>query len=196
MTTNPDPTRIAVLVSGEGTNLQAILDSVHGSDGLEVVAVAGSRADALALERARAAGVETALFQKDDFPDRSARDASLAAWLTDRGVGTVVLAGWMELLTDSLLGAFPDRVVNVHPSLLPEFPGLDAVGQAIDAGVARTGVTVHLVDEGVDSGAILLQEGVDLPPGFTREQAIELLRPLEHRLLPEAVRGLAGGRLP
>lgn len=196
MTGNADPARIAVLVSGEGTNLQAILDTVHGAQGLSVVAVAASRPDAPALGRAQAAGIETAVFAKSGFPDRNARDESLAGWLGDRDVGTVVLAGWMELLTQGLLGAFPDRVVNVHPSLLPQFPGLDAIGQAIDAGASQTGVTVHLVDEGVDSGAILLQEAVELPPGCTREEAIELLRPLEHRLLPEAVRQLAGGRLP
>lgn len=194
MTRAPDPARLAVLVSGEGTNLQAILDDVHGSDGLEVVSVVASRPDAPALDRARAADVETAVFAKEDHADRKARDSALATWLADRGVGTVVLAGWMELLTDGLLGPFHDRVVNVHPSLLPAFPGLDAVGQAVEAGASRTGVTVHLVDEGVDSGRILLQEAIDLPAGCTREDAAALLRPLEHRLLPAAVRMLAGDR--
>lgn len=188
--------RIAVLASGEGTNLQALIDEFAADDGFEVVAVAVSRPEAKALARAQAAGIESAVFARADHPSREERDRELAGWLSGRDVAIVVLAGWMELLTPGLLEAFPGRVVNVHPSLLPDHPGLDAVGQALAAGASRTGVTVHLVDEGVDSGPILLQEAVDLPEGCSREQAVGLLRPLEHRLLPEAVRELAAGRLP
>ena len=186
---------VAVLASGEGTNLQSLLDHVDGHDGIEIVCVAGSKPGIKALERAKLAGVETGVFAKVDYESREARDLALASWLQERRVGIVVTAGWMELLTPSLLNTFKDRVVNVHPSLLPEFPGIDAVGQAVAAGASTTGVTVHLVDEGVDTGRVLLQEAVELPPGVTKEEAIELLRPIEHRLLPEAVRGLAAGRL-
>ncbi|MEI6447143.1 MAG: phosphoribosylglycinamide formyltransferase [Actinomycetes bacterium] len=186
-----DPRRIGVLVSGEGTNLGALLERVHGTDGCRIVAVAASKPGIAALERSAAAGVESAVFAKADHPSREERDGTLAGWLAERDVGLVVTAGWMELLTGTLLDRFPNRVVNVHPSLLPEFPGIDAVGQAVAAGVTRTGVTVHLVDAGVDTGRVLVQEGVDLPPGITAAEAAELLRPVEHRLLPEAVLALS-----
>ncbi|CAB4873354.1 MAG: phosphoribosylglycinamide formyltransferase [Actinobacteria bacterium] len=187
--------KVAVLASGEGTNLQALIDSLGEDPIVEIVAFVASREDAPALTRAQAAGISTKVFDKADFANRPTRDLALAAWLIGQGVGLVVLAGWMELLTATLLDAFPDRVVNVHPSLLPEFPGMDAVGQAVAAGAERIGVTVHLVDEGVDTGRVLMQEGIDLPAGATAEEAAELLRPIEHRLLPEAVRALASGRL-
>jgi len=191
-----DRKRIAVLVSGEGTNLQALIDQLHGSDGVEIVGVAGSKPNVAALARADAAAIRTAVFSRSDYESREARDAALVNWLTELKVGIVVTAGWMEILTPVLLDAFPDLVVNVHPSLLPEFPGLDAVGQALEVGATRTGVTVHLVDEGVDSGRVLLQGAVELPADCSREQALALLRPIEHRLLPEAVRELSAGRLP
>ncbi len=190
-----DLRRVAVLASGEGTNLQALLDHVDGHDGIEIVALAASKPEINAIERAKVAGVETGVFAKADYASREARDLDLAAWLQERKVGIVVTAGWMELLTPSLLNTFRDRVVNVHPSLLPEFPGIDAVGQAVAARASMTGVTVHLVDEGVDTGRVLMQESVEVPIGATKEEVVELLRPLEHRLLPEAVRGLAAGRL-
>lgn len=183
----PDPRRIAVLVSGEGTNLAALLEQVHGIDGCEVVGVAASRPRIPALDRAAAASVEARVFARDDHADREARDLAMADWFDELGVGLVVAAGWMELLTPAFLARFPDRVVNVHPSLLPEFPGIDAVGQAVAAGARRSGVTVHLVDEGVDTGRVIAQEAIDLPEGADRDQVAALLRPLEHRLLPEAV---------
>lgn len=186
----PDPRRIAVLVSGEGTNLSALIEGVHGTDGCELVAVAASKPAVPAIDRAVAAGIESEVFARSDHADRESRDRALADWLEQREVGLVVTAGWMELLTPAFLGRFPDRVVNVHPSLLPEFPGIDAVGQAVAAGATRTGVTVHLVDEGVDTGRVLVQESIELPDGIDRDGAIELLRPLEHRLLPEAVLSL------
>ena len=187
---------VAVLVSGEGTNLQALLDDVHGRVGVEVRAVAASKPAIPALARAESAAVEARVFARSDFDgDRVARDLALADWLTSYSVDLVVTAGWMELLSPEFLARFPERVVNVHPSLLPAFPGIDAVGQALAAGVSETGVTVHLVDDGVDTGAVLLQQAVPLPPGCTRDQALALLRPVEHRLLPEAVRLLAAGPL-
>ena len=186
-----DPRKVAVLASGEGTNLAALLDKVHGVEGCSIVAVAVSKPGAPAIAKASTAGVEARVFAKADYADRQARDAEMADWLAAHGAGLVVTAGWMELLTASFLTRFPDRVVNVHPSLLPEFPGIDAVGQALAAGAKQIGVTVHLVDEGVDTGRVLLQEGIDLPAGLDREQALELLRPIEHRLLPAAVLELA-----
>jgi phosphoribosylglycinamide formyltransferase 1 len=173
---------IGVLVSGEGTNLQALLEA-----GLPVVAVASNKRDARALARARAAGVAAASFPLEDYGDRAARDAEMAAWLTGRGVDLVVLAGFMHLLTPAFLGRFPDRIVNVHPSLLPAFPGAHAVEEQLAAGVAESGATVHLVDEGVDSGPILRQERVPVLAGDTPESLHERIKRVEHRLLPEVV---------
>ena len=188
------PFPLAVLASGEGTNLQALLDSVHGHEA-EVVAVASDRPGARALERARAAGVATATFPAADFPDRAARDAAMAAWLVDRGARAAVLAGYMALLTPGFLARFPAGVLNVHPSLLPAFPGLHAVEQAVEHGVHVFGVTVHFVDDGVDSGPIIAQRAVELPGATDPAQVLAALRPLEHALLPEAVRALVVGAL-
>jgi phosphoribosylglycinamide formyltransferase 1 len=163
---------IGVLVSGEGTNLQALVDS-----GLPISAVASSRPEAPALERARSAGIPAAVF--DD-------ETALADWLDEHGVRLVVLAGYMRLLTPGFLDRF-DPIVNVHPSLLPSFPGLRAIDQALAAGVETTGVTVHLVDEGVDTGPVLRQEPVPVEPVATLEERIHAV---EHRLLPEVVREL------
>ncbi|MBV8080137.1 MAG: phosphoribosylglycinamide formyltransferase [Actinobacteria bacterium] len=173
---------IGVLVSGRGTNLQALLDA-----GLPVVAVASNRRDAPALERARAAGVATATFSIDCHPDRAERDLVMATWLEEHGVELVVLAGYMHLLTKPFLDRFPGRIVNVHPSLLPEFPGAHAIDDAVAAGVDETGVTVHLVDEGLDTGPILAQEPVPVEPRDTLEERIHAV---EHRLYPAVVREL------
>ena len=185
--------KLGVLASGEGTNLQAILDTVHGRDGIEVVAVASDRPDAPALERAREAGVETGVFRNASYPDRPARDGAMATWLEEHGVELVVLAGYMQLVTAAFLGRFPQRVINVHPALLPAFPGLDAIGQALAYGVKVFGVTVHFVDEGVDSGPVILQRALELPDATARDEVHERLRPLEHELLPEAIRLIARG---
>jgi phosphoribosylglycinamide formyltransferase 1 len=184
--------RVAVLVSGEGSNLQAILDQVHGCDGVEVVAVGSNRAGARGLERARDAGVETGVFEASAYPDRDARDLALGDWLEQRDVGLVVLAGFMELLGGPFIRRFSGRVVNVHPSLLPAFPGVRAIEQALEHGVKLMGVTVHFVDEGVDSGAIILQEAFDVLPYSRDIAAIEdRIHEIEHRLLPRAVRLIA-----
>jgi phosphoribosylglycinamide formyltransferase-1 len=188
-----DARRVAVLASGAGTNLQAILDTVHGRDGIEVVAVASNRPDAQALERARAAGIDHAVFETRPDRDRAARDGAMAAWLAERDVGLVVLAGYMELLAPEFLSRFPQAVINVHPALLPAFPGLHPIEEALAYGVKVFGVTVHLVDEGVDSGPILLQRAVELPDAKEPAEVLEALRPLEHELLPEAVRLMARG---
>jgi len=185
---------IAVLVSGTGTNLQALLDTVHGHEA-RVVAVASSVPGALALERAVARGVATAVFERSSYPDREARDAAMAAWLVERGTRLVVLAGYMDLLTFAFLERFPSAIVNVHPSLLPAFPGLRAIEQALAYGVKVFGVTVHFVDAGVDSGAVILQRSVELPQARRPDEVLAALRPIEHTLLPEAVRLFARGAL-
>jgi phosphoribosylglycinamide formyltransferase-1 len=163
---------------------------VHGRDGVSIVAVASDKPDARALERARNAGVVTAAFEADARP-RDERDRRMADWLTERRVGLVVLAGYMQLLSGEFLGRFPNRVINVHPALLPAFPGLAPIEQALAYGVKVFGVTVHFVDEGVDTGPVILQRAVELPdarePGDVRER----LRPIEHELLAEAVRLIA-----
>ncbi|NUT57181.1 MAG: phosphoribosylglycinamide formyltransferase [Thermoleophilia bacterium] len=173
---------IGVLVSGEGSNLQALLDV-----GLPVSAVASNRDGVRALERAAAAGVPAAAFPLDVFDHREQRDATMANWLQEQGVRLVVCAGYMQLLTPTFLERFPERIVNVHPSLLPDFPGARAIDDALAAGVETTGVTVHLVDEGLDTGAVIRQEPVPVQP---RETLAERIHAVEHRLLPEVVRDL------
>lgn len=187
------PFRIAVLVSGTGTNLQAILDTVHGSDGVEVACVASSREDAQGLERARAASVEAAAFPAAGYGSRAARDAALADWLEQHGADLVVLAGFMEVLQPEFVRRFDGRMINVHPSLLPAFPGVRAIEQALEHGVRVTGVTVHFVDEGVDTGPIILQEAFDLPYAADIAEVETRVHEIEHRLLPQAIRLLARG---
>ena len=185
--------RVAVLASGAGTNLQALLDRVHGRDGVEVVAVASDKPGARALDRAREAGVPAAAFPVDQFGDRRARDSSMAGWLASQDVELVVLAGYMQMLSPEFLDAFRGRVINVHPALLPAFPGLRAVEQALAYGVKVFGVTVHFVDEGVDSGPVILQRAIELPDARSADEVMRDLQPIEHELLPEAVRLIAAG---
>jgi phosphoribosylglycinamide formyltransferase-1 len=173
---------IGVLVSGEGSNLQALIDA-----GLPIRAVASNRAGVRALERAERAGIPHAVFPLDDYPEREARDSAMADWLAGEGASLVVCAGYMHLLSGVFLERFPGRIVNVHPSLLPAFPGTRAIEEARLAGVDRTGVTVHLVDEGVDTGPVLAQEEIAVEPADTLEQRIHAV---EHRLLPRVVREL------
>ncbi len=173
---------IGVLVSGNGTNLQALVDA-----GLPIAAVASNRAGIPALERAEAAGIPCRVFELDRYPEREARDRELADWLELRGVDLVVLAGYMHLLTAPFLDRFPDRIVNVHPSLLPEFPGARAIDDALAAGVDTTGVTVHYVDQGLDTGPVIRQEPVAVEP---RDTLLERIHAVEHRILPEVVRQL------
>ena len=186
---------IAVLVSGEGTNLQALLDTVHGREGIEIVAVAASRADAGGLARAERAGVETGVFAIGEHGGREERDRALADWLDERGPELLVLAGFMDVLTPEFIRRFAGRMINVHPALLPAFPGVRAIEQALEYGVKVGGVTIHFVDEGVDTGPVLLQEAFDLP--YHRDIATieERVHQIEHRLLPQAVRLIAQGRV-
>lgn len=186
------PLRVGVLASGAGTNLQALVDSVHGREA-EIVGVVSDRPGAAALHRARGAGIETAAFPLSAHPDRAARDAAMGQWLAARDVALVVLAGYMALLTKPFLDRFPHAVINVHPALLPAFPGLRAIEQAVEHGVKVFGVTVHYVDEGIDTGAIILQRALEIPDATDPGEVHRLLRPLEHTLLPEAVRLIARG---
>lgn len=194
--TAPTLLPIAVLVSGTGTNLQALLDTVHGREA-QVVAVASGTTGAPALERASAHGVPTRVFERSAYGagDRGMRDIALADWLAEQGVRLVVLAGYMELLSGEFLERFPEAVINVHPSLLPAFPGLHAIEQALSYGVKVFGVTVHFVDAGVDSGPVILQGALELPHASSPDEVLSALRPLEHALLPEAVRLFARGAL-
>lgn len=187
--------RIVVLASGSGTNLQAILDNLHGREGIEVVGVGSDKPAAGALQRGRAAGVETAVFPAADHPDRAARDEAIGDWIESLRGDLVVLAGYMQLLSAAFVTRFRNRVVNIHPALLPAFPGLDAIGQALAAGVATTGVTVHFVDEGVDTGPVIAQREVPVPPGVARAELEAAVHAVEHELYPEAIRMIAEGRI-
>ncbi len=187
--------RVGVLASGAGTNLQALIDRAHGRGGVEIVAVGSDKPEARALERARAAGIATGTFVRADFSERAQRDRAIAEWLRGLSVELVILAGYMQLLSDEFLATFPDRVINVHPSLLPAFPGLEAVQQALDHGVKVYGVSVFFVDGGVDTGPIILQRAVELPAARDAEEIRAVLRPIEHELLPAAVELIAAGAL-
>jgi phosphoribosylglycinamide formyltransferase-1 len=184
---------VAVLASGTGTNLQALIDRAHGRDDVAIVAVGSDRPDAQALGRARAADIPERAFAVADFPDRRERDLAMADWLRSLEVELVVAAGYMRLLDPTFLDAFPQRVINVHPALLPAFPGLHVVQQAIDYGVKVFGVTVHFLDSGVDTGPIILQRAVHLPDAKDVDQVLAQLHPLEHELLVEAVMLIAHG---
>jgi phosphoribosylglycinamide formyltransferase-1 len=187
--------RVGVLASGSGTNLQAILDRLHGQDGIEVVGVGSDKPQARALDRAREAGIATGEFATDAYPAREARDAAMADWLDGLGVDLVVLAGYMQLLSPEFVERFAGGIVNVHPALLPSFPGLDAIGQALDHGVKVTGVTIHFVDSGVDTGPIILQRPVPVPANGDRRALEHAVHATEHELYPEAIRLIAEGRV-
>lgn len=192
-------TRVAVLASGDGSNLQAIIDSVHGRFGVELVCVLSDKPEARALERARAAGIATASFTTAEFADseqsesnpRLRRDLAMAEHLRAAGVDLVVLAGYMQILSAEFINRFFGRIINVHPSLLPKYPGLAAIEQALEAGESQTGVTVHYVDEGVDTGPIIAQEPIGIAPGESVESLTARVHEIEHRLLPEVIAQIA-----
>jgi phosphoribosylglycinamide formyltransferase-1 len=190
-----DAFKLVVLASGSGTNLQAILDRLHGRDGIEVVGVGSDKPDARALERAREAGVETATFPREGYAGRAGRDEAIGEWIESLGGDLLVLAGYMQLLSEEFVARFRGRIVNVHPALLPSFPGLDAIGQALEAGVKVTGVSVHFVDEGVDTGPVIVQREVALPPDRDRAALERAIHATEHELYPEAIRMIARGRV-
>jgi len=187
---------VGVLVSGSGTNLQAILDAV-GARTLDarVAVVVSNVADARALDRARAAGVETVVVDHKAFADRSAFDAAVVAVLRERGVELVVLAGFMRLLTPVLLDAFPMRIVNVHPALLPAFPGIQGQRQALEYGVRLAGCTVHFVDRGTDTGPIIAQAAVPVLDDDDEATLTARILEKEHELLPRVIQWIAEGRV-
>lgn len=189
--------RVGVLVSGRGSNLQALLDaSVRREYPAEVVVVISDREQAAALDRARAASVEAVSLNPKDFADREAFDLALVRELTARRVGLVCTAGFMRILSAAFTRAFVGRAMNIHPSLLPAFPGLHAQRQALDHGVKIAGATVHFLDDGaVDTGPIILQASVPVHPDDTEDTLAARILIEEHRLYPEAVRLFAEGRL-
>jgi phosphoribosylglycinamide formyltransferase-1 len=188
--------RIGVLISGSGTNLQAILDGCQSGliDG-RVVVVVSDKADAYGLERARKAGVATVHLDPAAYETKNAYNAALAECLKERRVDLVCLAGYMRLVKKPMLEAFPGRILNIHPSLLPAFPGLDAQGQALAHGVKVAGCTVHFVTAGMDEGPIILQAAVPVLEGDTHEDLRARIQVEEHRIYPEAVRLFAQGQL-
>jgi phosphoribosylglycinamide formyltransferase-1 len=186
--------RVGVLVSGSGTNLQAILDSADPAV-YEVVLVVSNKPDAHALERARVAGVREAVVLQSEFADRVSFDTAVADMLDEAGVELVCLAGYMRILSPEFVKRFRDRILNIHPALLPAFPGASAVRDALDWGAKVTGTTVHLVDDEVDHGPIVLQEAVAIVDGDTESSLHERIKAVEHRLYPEAVRLFALGRV-
>jgi phosphoribosylglycinamide formyltransferase-1 len=189
---NNTPFPIAVLVSGEGTNLQALLDRVHGPE-VQIVAVASNVPDAPALRRASKRGVPTHVFSSSDYIERRARDEAMAEWLLEQGAQLIVLAGFMQLLTESFLERFSE-VINIHPSLLPDYPGLKAIEQALADRREEFGVTVHYVDAGMDTGAVIEQRSIKLPGTTDPSKVLKALRPLEHELLSSVVRDIASQR--
>jgi phosphoribosylglycinamide formyltransferase-1 len=176
---------IGVLVSGEGTNLQALLDAR-----LPIVAVASNKAGVRALERATAAGIETAVFDAADYENREERDVALAEWLQAKGVELVVCAGYMHLFRRPFFDYFGGRIVNTHSAPLPEFPGAHPIEDVLAAGVRETAATVHYVDEGVDTGPVIAAERVPVLPDDTADTLRTRVQAVEHRLLPEVVREL------
>jgi phosphoribosylglycinamide formyltransferase-1 len=189
--------RIGVLISGRGSNLQSIIDAVsRGELAATVAVVLSNRPDAAGLQRARDAGIEAHCLEPRDYPDRSAYDEALVGALRSHQVTLVCLAGFMRLVGPSLLDAFPERILNIHPSLLPSFPGLDAQRQALEHGVRVTGATVHLVTSELDGGPIVMQAAVPVRSADTVETLSARILVEEHRLYPQAIRlVLAGGWL-
>lgn len=190
------PLAVGVLASGRGSNLKALLDAC-ATPGYpaRVAVVVSDREQAEALERAAVAGVPGIFMNPKDFGDRTAYDAAVVDRLREHGVGLVCLAGFMRLLSPGFVRAFHGRILNIHPSLLPAFPGLHAQRHALDHGVKVAGATVHFVDEGLDSGPIVLQAVVQVQPGDTEATLSSRILAVEHRLYPAAVRLFAEGRL-
>ena len=194
--TRTSPLKIGVLLSGSGTNLQAILDAIR-NEGLpaEVVHVVSSRPDAYGITRAEAAGIDTTILNRDVYSDPEAADRLIAEKLKDAGAEYVVMAGYMRKVTPVLLNAFPDKVLNLHPALLPSFKGAHAIQDAWDAGVKVTGVTVHLANEEYDKGPIIAQEPVRIEENMTLDELEANIHAVEHVLYPTVIKLIAEGRM-
>ncbi len=187
--------KIGVLLSGSGTNLQAIIDAAAAGLPVDIVAAVSSRPDAYGIERARAAGIPVTVLNRDVYADPEAADALIARTLHAAGAEYVVMAGYMRKLTPVMLDAFPDRVLNLHPALLPSFKGAHAIADAYAAGVKVTGVTVHLANEDYDKGPIVAQEPVRVEEGWSLDDLEAAIHEVEHRLYPEVLRIIAEGRM-
>jgi phosphoribosylglycinamide formyltransferase-1 len=186
--------RIAVLISGRGSNLQSIIDAIANRRlDATIAVVISSRSDAPGLQRAHAAGIETTCISSRDYPNRDASDRAIVEILQARNIGLVCLAGYMRIVGRPILDAFERRILNIHPSLLPSFPGLDAQRQALEYGVQVTGVTVHLVTDGLDDGPIVAQRAVPVLPGDSVETLSARILVEEHRIYPEAIGLVLGG---
>lgn len=182
-------TRIAVFASGNGSNLQALIDAIgQGKLRAEIKLVVSDRPDCHALQRARSAGIAVLAFEPADFRDKAHYEGVIAEELARRQVEYLVLAGYMRLIGSTLLQLYPRRIINIHPSLLPHFPGKDAIGRALAAGAAETGVTVHYVDEGIDTGPVIAQERIAVVPGEGRADLEQKIHAVEHRLYPQVLR--------
>jgi phosphoribosylglycinamide formyltransferase 1 len=196
MTSERRKLKVGVLVSGSGTNLQAMIDQIEaGALAARVVCVISNKADAFALERARKHGIPALHLDHRLFSGREAYDAALVTALREHGAELVVLAGFMRIVTPVLLEAFPQAVMNIHPALLPSFPGLHAQRQALEHGAKVTGCTVHFVDSGTDTGPIIIQAPVPILEGDTPETLSQRISREEHRVYPAAVQLYAEGRL-
>lgn len=185
--------KIAVFASGTGSNFEAILESIQFKKikNVEVVLLVSDNPNALAVTKAKNASIPVFSFQAKDYPDKLTYEQEVLEKLTNHQVDFIVLAGYMRLLGPVLLKAYDGKIINVHPSLLPAFKGKDAIGQALDYGVKVTGVTVHFVDEGMDTGPIIAQESVPVTMSMTREKLTIKIQEIEHRLLPEVIQSLA-----
>lgn len=192
----PETFRLGILISGSGSNLQSIIDKLHrGPDNIEVAVVISDNPGAYGLKRAEQAGIPAIILPLEDFSDRPGHDLAMAEELKSRGADLVVLAGYMRVVTPEFLSRFPRRVINLHPALLPSFPGVSPVEDAMAYGVRVTGVTVHFVDEGVDTGPVILQQAVNINYNDTVEKLRERIHEVEHILLPEAIKLIAAGRV-
>lgn len=188
--------RLGVLISGSGTNLQAIVDRIaEGTLDASVEIVVSSRPDAYGIKRAEAAGIQTLTLSREVYEDPIAADEIIAAELLSRDVDYVIMAGYMRMVREPLLAAFPDRIVNLHPALLPSFVGAHAIQDAFDRGVKVTGVTVHFANANYDEGPIIAQEAVAVEEGWTVEELEERIHEVEHRLYPDTIQLLAEGRV-
>lgn len=188
--------RTAVLASGRGSNLQALLDACsNGSLPIEIVGVGSDQLGTAALQRSQVAGIPTRVFQVSDYPHRQAQEEDILIWMRENQVELLLLAGYMKVLGPQFIRQANFPVLNIHPSLLPAFPGLHAQRQALEYGVKVSGCTVHLVDEGLDSGPIILQEAVPVLPEDTEESLAQRILEAEHRLYPEAVRLMVLGKV-
>lgn len=187
--------KIGVLLSGSGTNLQAIIDEIAAGLPVEIVKVVSSRPDAYGIERAKAAGIPVLVLNRTIYADRDAADQLIVDELQAAGAEYVVMAGYMRMVTPVMLDAFPDRVVNLHPALLPSFKGAHAIDDAFNAGVKVTGVTVHLANEEYDKGPIIAQEPVVVAEGDTLDELEAKIHAVEHVLYPKVLRIIAEGRM-